>query len=249
MAWRVAALAHARLPTFRQRVDEARRLIDRAQACGRAIVATSWGKDSIVVSHLAVSCGVTDLLHLASPYALDTAAVACWWAARATTHIVPASRNLEETIAWLQAIGLGYERAGSSRKVAHQAKSDRAGAWCLAHGFTAQILGLRIDEGGGRAWSLRRRGPLYQRRDGLWMACPLARWSVRDVWAYIAAHDLPYPALYDRETHGYTRDTLRNTGWLTTIDADRGRLAWLKTHYPAQWRALVEAFPRAAAEV
>jgi phosphoadenosine phosphosulfate reductase len=35
-------------------------------------------------------------------------------------------------------------------------------------------------------------------RHGLWKANPLADWSEREVWAYIAEHDLPYNALHDR---------------------------------------------------
>jgi phosphoadenosine phosphosulfate reductase len=35
-------------------------------------------------------------------------------------------------------------------------------------------------------------------RHGLWKANPLADWSERDVWNYIAQHDLPYNPLHDR---------------------------------------------------
>jgi phosphoadenosine phosphosulfate reductase len=35
-------------------------------------------------------------------------------------------------------------------------------------------------------------------RHGLWKANPLANWSEREVWAYIAEHDLPYNPLHDR---------------------------------------------------
>lgn len=246
--WRVSALAHARLAAFARLIDQARATIVRAAGRGRVVVSTSWGKDSIVVSDLARSVGVQDLLHLASAYELDTAPIAAWWAERMIVHTLPPTRDLQATMAWLHEVGLGYEREGAKRRVTHRAKSDRAGAWCHEHGFQVQVLGLRADERGGRAWRLARSGTLYQRGDGLWMCAPLARWRVRDVWAYIAQYDLPYPALYDKETHGYTRETLRNTGWLTTIDADRGRLAWLRWHYPEQWRLLATEFPRAAAE-
>jgi phosphoadenosine phosphosulfate reductase len=35
-------------------------------------------------------------------------------------------------------------------------------------------------------------------RHGLWKANPLADWSEREVWTYIAEHDLPYNLLHDR---------------------------------------------------
>jgi phosphoadenosine phosphosulfate reductase len=33
---------------------------------------------------------------------------------------------------------------------------------------------------------------------GVWKASPLADWTERDVWAYVAEHDLPYHPLHDR---------------------------------------------------
>lgn len=113
--------------------------------------------------------------------------------------------------------------------------------------MAVQALGLRIDEGGPRAKVLRARGPLYRRADGTWLAAPLAHWTAADVWAWIAARGLPYPPLYERETHGQTRESLRSTGWLTTIDAPDGRIAWLRAHYPAQYAALVAEWPHLAA--
>jgi 3'-phosphoadenosine 5'-phosphosulfate sulfotransferase (PAPS reductase)/FAD synthetase len=75
-------------------------------------------------------------------------------------------------------------------------------------------------------------------------AQPLAWWSAQDTWAYLFSREVPYHPLYDRETHGQTRETLRNTGWLSTDGAEQGRIAWLREHYPDQYRLLEAAFPR-----
>ncbi|MEA2441532.1 MAG: phosphoadenosine phosphosulfate reductase, partial [Thermoleophilaceae bacterium] len=57
------------------------------------------------------------------------------------------------------------------------------------------VAGLRREQSSSRReakkvdWDL---------RHGLWKANPLADWSERDVWNYIARHDVPYNELHDR---------------------------------------------------
>src|ERR671917_316282 len=54
----------------------------------------------------------------------------------------------------------------------------------------------------------------WDERHGLWKANPLATWSERDVWAYIARHDLPYNPLHDQgySSIGCTHCTLPGAG-------------------------------------
>ncbi|MCL6441535.1 MAG: phosphoadenosine phosphosulfate reductase family protein, partial [Thermoleophilum sp.] len=49
---------------------------------------------------------------------------------------------------------------------------------------------------------------------GLWKANPLADWSEKDVWRYIAAHDVPYNPLHDQgyESIGCTHCTVPGRG-------------------------------------
>ena len=57
------------------------------------------------------------------------------------------------------------------------------------------ISGVRRDQSPDRATT----GELdWDERHGLWKANPLATWTERDVWAYIAANDLPYNPLHDQ---------------------------------------------------
>jgi phosphoadenosine phosphosulfate reductase len=59
----------------------------------------------------------------------------------------------------------------------------------------AWVAGLRREQ------SASRRGAKkidWDLRHGLWKANPLADWSERDVWNYIALHDVPYNPLHDR---------------------------------------------------
>lgn len=235
----------ARTAAFSRRVEGAKRVLDDAASRGECVVMTSWGKDSVAQLDLAIEhLGPVRAIHLASSYRLPgSERVAEHFAARCDVSAVPDARSVEDVIAWLREVGLPHEREGSGRKAGTRIKTSRGAAALADSGARLQMLGMRIAEGGPRAIWLRRAGPVYEAR-GAWVACPLAYWSTRDVWAYIASRGLPYPALYDCETHGQTRETLRNTGWLTLAGAQEGRVAWLEAHYPDEYRRLREAFPR-----
>ena len=73
------------------------------------------------------------------------------------------------------------------------------------------ISGVRRDQSPDRA---RTEELDWDERHGLWKANPLATWSERDVWAYIAAHDLPYNPLHDQgyASIGCTHCTLPGAG-------------------------------------
>ena len=75
----------------------------------------------------------------------------------------------------------------------------------------AWVSGLRRDQSPSR-----RRTPKFHwdGKHGLWKANPLADWSEKDVWSYIAAHDVPYNDLHDRgyASVGCTHCTLPGSG-------------------------------------
>jgi phosphoadenosine phosphosulfate reductase len=59
----------------------------------------------------------------------------------------------------------------------------------------AWVAGLRRDQSPSRADTPKVH---WDDKHGLWKANPLADWSERDVWTYIAANDVPYNPLHDR---------------------------------------------------
>jgi phosphoadenosine phosphosulfate reductase len=61
-------------------------------------------------------------------------------------------------------------------------------------GATAWVTGLRREQAPTREGV----ELLARDRRGLWKVNPLADWTDKDVWAHIAAHDLPYNPLHDR---------------------------------------------------
>ena len=59
----------------------------------------------------------------------------------------------------------------------------------------AWVTGLRREHSPERADTAKVH---WDVRNGLWKVAPLADWSDRDVWRYIAEHDVPYNPLHDR---------------------------------------------------
>ena len=234
--------AHAR------RVDKARQIMQKASERGRVVVSVSWGKDSVAMAHLALeTLGRVPLFYMVSRTALPGwEPVQAWFQERADVHLLPPSRTMDQTIALLHEIGLPHERKPSTQqRVVQKQKAIPGRTWAIQHGFAVQFLGMRMAEGGPRARLIKARGPTYTHSDGITICCPLAYWSNKDVWAYIAANDVPYNRrIYDAETHGYTRETLRNGGYLYTDGAQDGWCVWLRKHFPEQWRMLADEFPR-----
>lgn len=239
--WRRVAELHAATNVYRRRVKLAASHIlslDRATA-GSWAVSCSWGKDSTALVALAVATMSEPprVFHLASPYALPGAdKVAAWAHDRCRVEVVPYAKCLSEYVAWLQDAGLGFEREDKSAGAA--AKVEGGAEWATSRGVAGLALGLRRQESARRTYITG--GPVL-RKSGLVMANPLADWTAADVWTYTHQSGLPYHPMYDAETHGYSRETIRNGGWLTTIDP--GRIPWLRRHYPKQYRMLEDAFP------
>jgi phosphoadenosine phosphosulfate reductase len=95
----------------------------------------------------------------------------------------------------------------------------------------AWIAGLRRDQTAARA-NTPKLG--WDTAHGKWKAAPLADWTDKDVWRYIAEHDVPYNPLHDRgfESIGCTHCTVPGAGrdgrWAGTDRIECG------LHLPAQ---------------
>lgn len=247
MTWRREYIAWASLKTHQRKVEQARECLIDAASRGSIIISTSWGKDSVALCDLAIeTLGRVPLFHLKSAYQLPgNEKIVEHFAARTEVFEVPARMSLDEIVAWLQTHGLDYERQ-KLRSAGTKRKTDAAVDWVLGAGYRVQALGMRAQESRSRATCFRIRGLTYQAH-GLTVTNPLGWWSARDVWAHLASRDLPYHPLYDCETHGETRERLRNAGWLTLspYGAD-AKIVWLREHYPDQYRDLVKHFPQVA---
>lgn len=229
---------------FRRRLEQAKRELERVVTLHqRWVVSTSWGKDSCALAGLICETLGTgfDAVHLKSPYELPGyERVIEWFSARCVIHTVSTTRTLQEYVGWLRLHGLAYERE-KLRAAGKKRKTDEIVSWTKDNGYTLQLLGMRAAESAGRRKCFSVHGLSYMSH-GLSVSNPIGWWSTKDVWAYLVSRDIPWHPLYDCETHGTTREGLRNIGWLTVSGGPR--IPWLRRHYPDQYRMLVEAFPQ-----
>ena len=245
--WRKRYRAWAEGGIHQRRVAMAVDVVERAASRGSVAIAMSWGKDSVVVADIVLRTlgRRVPIYHLAHAYPLPGSEhVEQHFRSRTDVHVVPPSRSVEEMIAWLSTNGLGYEKTRREKQSRSTHKKVGGTEWTAANGIDVTIMGMRAEEAPGRSAHFKYHGLIFTRQSGVTTANPLAWWEARDVWAYIATHDLPYHRLYDCETHGKTRETLRNGGWLTTTGAGSGRISWLAQHFPNEYRRLEAAFPR-----
>jgi phosphoadenosine phosphosulfate reductase len=121
------------------------------------------------------------------------------------------------------------------------------------HGYGGVFLGLlghRWQHGGestGRAMQLRGgTRPLYQvaAEGGIWHCSPLADWTKRDVWAYVAGRDIAYNAAYDVQARLGVPIERRRIAPSTCFRAmDQGTHAMLRRGWPTLWNEIVALFP------
>lgn len=230
-------LLRSRLRSHRKKVDDARRLVDEAlRWMFVPYVAWSGGKDSLVVLHLVARAlpGVIanwsdDELEYDEQLTAIPAACAAFGARLQVT--LGHARHADWFDPWRDEPSWRAPCPGAIRV------DKRIEDWSVDEGFDGAFVGLRMVEAHHRAIYLRARGYLHRVQSGQFRCHPLAGWSVDDVWAYIAGHDLPYSPVYDR---------------LTAIGVPRGEQrvgplpltpGWhLKAGWPAMYRRLTERY-------
>lgn len=226
---RAAFLAHSYSAGFRRHLEQAEEII--LSAPRPAYVACSWGKDSVVMLHLAQSLlGPLPVLHvrdedadLIANFSEVAAAFLGRW---------PASEYHQVTVPML---GASVGQA-----------SDR---WMEGRPEVNRFIGLRFQEQGDRQWSLSRHGPIYQYADGTWRTCPLIWWGWKDVWAYIVANDLPYLSVYDHPAMGDKRESRTSSVYSHRLlggdhgGINNGRIERLRLTSPDYYNLLISRHP------
>jgi phosphoadenosine phosphosulfate reductase len=81
---------------------------------------------------------------------------------------------------------------------------------------------------------------------GQWVLSPIWDWSTDDIWAYLAAHNIPPNPIYPRlETLGVPEVAHRVGLILSSDGIDRGRVAWLRAGWPDLANVVTSLLPRA----
>lgn len=154
----------------------------------KLLVAYSGGKDSIVVAHLAAQLGITDAvceISYCSPLQV------------ADFKKTAAQLNLNVTYK----DSLSWEWLANHPKWIHGPLSEAGGFYSLRQQRTIKrhaaqekyqgiIYGRRTEENTVKA-------EIYQTKDGKNHCHPIRSWTTAEVWAYIHAHQIHYPGIYD----------------------------------------------------
>jgi len=105
-------------------------------------------------------------------------------------------------------------------------------------GCRGRFLGLRIDESDKRRKHLFLRGALYQKKNGDWICNPLAKWSVKDVFAYLTINNIEINPCYFNNRF-FAPEEIRLAWALPTPTGFRyGDAEHIKYYYPRHYMRL-----------
>jgi hypothetical protein len=115
---RRAREAHAKTNSFLRHLDWARREVESAFSHGKAMVSTSWGKDSVALCSIAFGVDASvPMVHLRSPYELPGGehVIAHFRELGSNLITLDTRKDLAGYIEWLTQYGLGYERESHAK--------------------------------------------------------------------------------------------------------------------------------------
>jgi sulfate adenylyltransferase subunit 2 len=221
----VGLLAHARSAAYARRVEEALRVIvDGLAMCSRPYLACSFGKDSAVLLHLAITGGVCPPVR---------------WVTFEETRLLG---NYDEVVqAWRDRFVFDLVETRVDTEILQEYDDRRA----IPREYDGYLIGLRAEESAWRRRTLRRDGVLYRIQSGytagMLRIAPLAWWRDRDIAAYITANDLPQ---LDTYRLGLTRDVRTATAIGEDRDGIRARqLRQLRQVSPERYGRMIAAYP------
>jgi len=221
-------------PRFSRKVEQASRIIEEALKIGPAYVACSWGKDSIVMLHIAQRI-------------MPNIRVVHFSDAR-QDMLDNYSEVINEYTTRFPINYLDLQLGGD--RVPHNVA--RAKLW---EEFAVAIVGVRKEESNKRKIIIAQYGTIHQytsgKQKGSWRAYPLAFFSWQDVWSYIVRFNLPYLKSYDHP--GNQNRSLSRTCVRVAVNKRNpsamqfGRIAYIRQFAPEYWHYLAEFYPEITA--
>lgn len=215
----------SRDPRLARRADDARRGIEGFAAAGPCYCGVSWGKDSVVVAHLLATCDAVDvpLVWMRTEgwenpdcYPVRDAFLQAYphMADRYHEIITDASQPR-----WWETTGEGLPTVADALP---SGLAEAQARWGVRY-----VSGIRAAESRIRRMSIGRHGATTRN------TCkPIATWDTSDVFAHLAAHDLPTHPAYAMSAGGhYPREQIR-VATLGGIRGGRaGRHEWEALYY------------------
>lgn len=223
-------LLHAQMPGFRRKVKQSIEIIQEFLRISRnPYIAWSTGKDSTCCVGLVRQVANVPAVHLDNGVELP-----------GTAETREKMDNVIHHIAEVPFLDLMEQYGFEARELR---KENFVRAFEQKYDFDGVILGLRAEESRARILNAKN-GPIYKKKDGIYVCCPILYWSVRDVFAYLLSNELPIHPHYlldsaqpleERRVGGFISS--RNRG------AEMGRFVWLRQQYPNVFQMLAERFP------
>lgn len=209
-----------------KKIQRSRDAIRAFVGCGMFYCGVSWGKDSVVVAHLAHGMGFP-LVNL-----------------RCTNRNPECDAVRDEFLSRFPSayheVDVDYscvDRTATDGEIDRQTDVEwRNGIakCCGIAGTVRRLLGLRAGESATRFMRMARNG-----ENSLNSCCPIAWWTVADVFGYLARFDLPIHPAYAMSGGGrWSRDHLRVAELGDTHGRRMGRLEWEREYYGDELRRL-----------
>lgn len=221
---------HARLPGFKRKVIKSKAIIREFLTISKnPYIAWSTGKDSTVVLGLTRELKNIPAVHIDSGVELPGTKET----REKVGNVIHYTTN-ELFLDIAEEYGLNSKETRKSRFVKEFEKK---------HNFDGVIMGLRTEESNARKYNAKR-GPIYQKKDGIYVCNPILNWTMIDVFAYLFENDLPIHPHYlikgpfptsERRVGSYVSS--RNRG------AELGRFVKLRYFYPEVFNDLARRFP------
>lgn len=232
---------------IRRKIAKVDELINECFNNYKPYISCSWGKDSSLVLFLAHRLfPEIPVIYMNSGYAMsDTYKFRDWYLENIGIKEYYEIPCPEDYIELNLKYGLpSIDRTESDhKKVIEIIKKDVLDEFAKSKGFNCCIWGIRAEETAGRRALLRKRGLIYD-AGGMVKCSPIGWWKGAEVWTAIEALNIPYNPIYDKIMPPYfTRESIKNSGWLTTDKANRGRVMWMKKFYPEEYNKLQKLFP------
>lgn len=238
--YKLMYLARARTSGFRQRVGQAKGIIESfLVTCERPYISFSVGKDSEAILILLTQIGIRDIPICTQGDDLD----------------FPDKREYGECI--VSRLGFtDYTYAYSDvSALAQLADEDISGTFthvmnrfAIQRKRTGFLMGLRAEESWHRRRLIRKFGPTYERRTKYdshrteQVCLPLHNWQGEDVMALIVSTETPYMHVYDKDDDRMPHE-IRFSWMVSPQFFDRDGAAWLRRHYPEQFAKLAQVYP------
>jgi len=237
--------------SYARNVDKARRLIDTmATLCSLPAIMWSGGKDSTAMVRLSASVGIdasviSEKDDLDYPGELeyinetaDKIGVRC-------VVITPESSPME----WVRSHS--SEMDCSDDIHSRSARLSKEFFYGIVESETKGndgiMLGLRAEESRARQVNRATHGPIYRRRDGKIVCCPLSDWEGIDVFAYLFSNGIEPLHVYKCISFMHRGEPwrIRKSWWLPGSNSRHGEISWLRHYYPSLYRRMLEWFPSA----